>query len=383
MDASGNAPQRPDIEQLLIPESKRNFFTKLSDKKNRKRRKLFDGSHTYNSWPEGWGDARLFSKRAVPDIYHLHWVAGFLDWGSALPLLTKQAPVIWTLHDLNPLQGIWHYDPDPDEINAKRNEIDIMARKIKTSTFSEIDKEKLVFVAPSLWMAKCCKEGNLTKNFSVEHIPYGIDTEIFYPIDKYAAKISLGIPSDTILIGFLADQIDDKRKGIDILQEAIKYLSPHLSLMLVTIGNGKIEIPISRKALHLGSVQVDSLLRLFYSACDIFVCPSLQDNLPNTILEAMACGTAVVGSAVGGIPDMVTEGETGWLASPGDAKSLAEALEKGLSNTQNLTNAGNNSRNRIVKDFNLRLQAERYIALYQRILDNTYKPGEQLGNHSR
>lgn len=119
-----------------------------------------------------------------------------------------------------------------------------------------------------------------------------------------------------------------------VLQAALERLASTRPLVLVTVGKGTPKIPSGVALTGLGPLREDRLLRLFYSACDVFVYPSLQDNLPNTVLEAMACGTAVVGSATGGIPDMVREGETGWLATPGDAAALADALGTALADAE-------------------------------------------------
>lgn len=377
IDADGpGAPERPDVTRLVRPDRrKRSLWTRLTGRGDlRRRQPPFVGAHTYATWPEGWGGPEVFAGAgagfgdAVAEVTHLHWVGDFLDWRATLPALAARGPLVWTLHDLHPTQGVWHYDPDADERNAERDRLDARAREIKRAALAEVPSERLVFVAPSRWMAERCRASELTGRFAVEHIPYGVDSEVFYPVDKMAARTALGLTPGVAVVGFVADSLVDRRKGMAVLQAAMERLAPTRALALVTVGNGQPAAPAGAELARLGPVREDRLLRLFYSACDVFVCPSLQDNLPNTVLEAMACGTAVVGSATGGIPDMVAEGETGWLTAPGDAAALAGALDAALADAGRLAEAGRRARARVLAEFTLQRQAERHLALYRRLL---------------
>lgn len=369
IDAGGGAPERPDVVRLARPDRrKRSLWTRLTGRGDwRRYQRPFAGAHTYSTWPEGWGVPGVFPREDAPDVRHLHWVGDFLDWRTALPAFAASAPVVWTLHDLHPTQGVWHYDPDREERNPERDELDRKAREIKREALARVPTDRLVFVAPSKWMAERCRTSELTGRFAVEHIPNGVDVEAFSPVDKAAARAALGLAPGLPAVGFVADSLADPRKGMAVLQAALARLAAKRPAVLVTIGNGAVPGLTGVETAGLGPVKEDRLLRLFYSACDVFVCPSLQDNLPNTVLEAMACGTPVVGSRTGGVPDMVREGETGWLATSGDAEALATALLVALEERRRLEDAGRRARERVLAEFTLKLQAERHAALYRRL----------------
>lgn len=373
LDAGGTAtPTRSDLIVWPRPKKRsRSLWTRLKghgDELNYKR--LFAGTTTYVTWPEGWGKASRFELLPTPDLWHLHWMGEFLDWPTALPAMAQRAPIVWTLHDLNPTQGVWHYDPQTEELNANRNELDIRAREIKRGALSAVPPSRLIFAAPSRWIADRCSASELTSRYEVVHIPNGVNTDFFHPVDKDVAKASLCLSPAARVVGFVAHHLSDPRKGMLILQEALERLLLPQPIILLTLGSRGIGSQLELAAaslVSLGPVYDERLLRLFYSACDLFVCPSLQDNLPNTVLEAMACGTPVVASETGGITDMIREGETGWMAHPGDAEALAALLSRVLVNQVCLTEAGHRARTRVLKEFTLRLQAERYADLYQRI----------------
>lgn len=370
LDAGGSAvPSRPDITTWARPNRLyRRLLTRLKGRVDpRERLRSFVGCTTHTTWPEGWGDAKRFASLPTPDIWHLHWVGSFLDWPSALPAMARRAPIIWTLHDLNPTQGVWHYDPYSNEKNALRTQLDDQARIVKYESLKAISPERLTFVAPSRWMADRCRSSPLTEHFTTVHIPYGIDSEIFSPMCRQAARHELGLAPKVPVLGFVAENLTDRRKGMTVLQAALELLAVKQPVMLLTVGKGEPSTPNGVERVNLGPVYEDHMLRLFYSACDAFVCPSLQDNLPNTVLEAMACGTAVVGSDTGGIPDMVQNGDNGWLAAPDDAGALAEALNAALADAGRLAYAGQRARAKVLTEYTLHRQAERYAELYRRL----------------
>ena len=148
-----------------------------------------------------------------------------MDWPTTLPELTQKCPIVWTLHDINPTQGAWHYTPVEDEINDERTKWEQRAYSIKENALREVDPRRLVFVGPSKWMVDQCKESALTNKFESIHIPYGLDATIFSPIDTNTAKKALGIDPSQKVIGFIADSISDPRKGIAALHQALNTLA--------------------------------------------------------------------------------------------------------------------------------------------------------------
>lgn len=321
--------------------------------------------------PIGWGSIEVLKKLPVPDVWNLHWVSWFLDWETMLPWMAERAPIVWTLHDLNPLKGLWHYEPLPEECTIKRMALEAKAVELKRRALAKVPRERLTFVGPSRWMVEACRKSPVTKGFSIQHIPYGLDTEVFSPRDPSVFRKICGIPQAAVVLGFIADNLRDPRKGMASLQQALAELAvTHPGAHLITVGNGKIDsggLPHS----HLGPIHSDLLLSYFYSACDVFLCPSLQDNLPNTVLEAMATGTPAIGYNTGGIPDMI-DNDSGRLAvNVGDSASLLDAIH-GLLADRSFSR--DSIRQQAVSCYRLAGQAEQYRKVYQDI----GRPSSQL-----
>lgn len=311
--------------------------------------------------PVGWGGIGMLENLPTPDVWNLHWVSWFLDWETMLPWMAERAPIVWTLHDLNPLKGIWHYDPLPGERTSERMKHEQDAMAMKRRALEKIPRDRLTFVGPSRWMAEECQKSPVTHGFRVEHIPYGLDTGVFTPRDPSLLRTMFGIPADSYVIGFVADNIDDPRKGMKALLEALLLIrSEYPGIHLVTVGNGDISCGEIAHT-HLGPIQSDRLISFFYSACDLFVCPSLQDNLPNTVLESMACSTPVVGYRIGGLPDMLQSG-IGMLADPsGGSSELGRTLLHGLKGDGLLRSVIREHAN---SRYSLGKQSAEYLSLY-------------------
>lgn len=363
---AGGLPDAPGAKHLDVSGSPAPLRSRIrrSHWRNQLRQKFF-GTRTPYSSPFGWGSYGSFRNLPVPDIWNLHWVSQFLDWERLLPWMAAQAPIVWTLHDLNPLMGVWHYVPFAEELNEERNRMEQKAIAFKKQALSLIPKNRLTFVGPSKWMVQQCRQSQITCEYLVEHIPYGLDTEVFAPRDSETIRGMYAIPKDVFVIGFIADNVTDPRKGMKpLLQALVQIARGHPDIHLVTVGNGVIE-SASIAHTHLGPIHNDRLLSFFYSACDIFACPSLQDNLPNTVLEAMACGTPVVAYQTGGLPDMVKESETGQIAeNPGDPDSLRRAIERTLHPVSEAKRLGRVARMCATSEYPLAGQAARYNVLY-------------------
>jgi glycosyltransferase involved in cell wall biosynthesis len=311
--------------------------------------------------PIGWGSIDMLSRLPVPDVWNLHWVSWFLDWETMLPWMAERAPIVWTLHDLNPLKGIWHYEPPPGECNDVRTGLEAKAVELKRRALAKVPRDRLTFVGPSRWMVERCSRSPITAPFPVKHIPYGLDTEIFHPRDPSVLRKMCGVSEDAVVIGFIADHLNDPRKGMKSLQEALASLArEHPHAHLITVGNGTIQsggLPHT----HLGPIYSDLLLTYFYSACDWFVCPSLQDNLPNTVIESMACGTPVVAYEIGGLPDMVHDHSGLLVPYTDEGDSLLVALRQCCVTRRNTPDA---VRGQADAEYSLATQAERYIGIY-------------------
>ena len=366
LDAEGTA-HGPSVVKLSQPSQYGSFFQRMRRKKWAKiTQEHFGPTSPPTSNPLGWGSIEMLERLPKPDVWNMHWVSWFLDWENLLPWMAEQAPIVWTLHDLNPLRGIWHYEPQPEELTPIRLKYNDQAIEIKRRALAKIPKDRITFVGPSKWMVEECRKSPVTAGFRVEHIPYGLDASIFAPQDQKQARNIFGIGRDDFVIGFIADHIHDRRKGVTPLLEALKQLAKENAwLHLLTVGNGRLQMGDFCNT-HLGPIQSDRLLSFFYSACDVFACPSLQDNLPNTVLESLACGVPAVAYDTGGLPDMVEDGKTGRLAGkPGDADSLSHVLKQMLAGECNVIDMRQSSREVALSRYQLEIQAGKYFSLYQ------------------
>lgn len=177
------------------------------------------------------------------------------------------------------------------------------------------------------------KKSALLAGQSITSIPNPIDTHVFCPADKAAARLELGLPEDRNIILFVSQRVTDKRKGMDYLVEAVRTLTEKHPEMkadtaIAILGGhseelaGRLDLPVY----PLGYISEEHKIAGAYNAADVFVSPSLEDNLPNTIMEAMACGVPCAGFKVGGIPEMIDNGKNGYVAALRDADDLARGI---------------------------------------------------------
>jgi glycosyltransferase involved in cell wall biosynthesis len=312
------------------------------------------------------------------DVLNLHWVAEFVDYRhlfqhSAL----SSTPIVWRLSDMNPFTGGCHYNMGCAKFRStcgacpqlgSTDEKDL-ARQIwrrKSEAFEAVDAQQLHFVAQSRWIAEQVASSPLTERFGVTVIPNGVDHHTFFPRETEGVKRALNIEEDRNVLLFVAHSVTNKRKGFEKLAQALDGVPK--DVMLVSIGNNEPEIESRAPHLHLGRIQSNGLLSVFYSLADLFVIPSRQDNLPNTVLESMACGTPVVGFDTGGIPDMVRPDETGWLAETGNVRALRQAIEQALADDAAREQRGQRGRAVVEEEYTLERQARRYRHLYERLV---------------
>jgi glycosyltransferase involved in cell wall biosynthesis len=366
LDAEGSA-HGPSVINLSHPSKPSSLFLRLRRKKWANIiRQHFRPTTPPASNPIGWGSIEMFEKFPKPDVWNLHWVSWFLDWGNLLPWMAEQAPIVWTLHDLNPLRGIWHYEPQPEERTPERLKYEAEAMEIKRRALAKVPKDRITFVGPSKWMVEECRKSPVTAGFRAEHIPYGLDTQIFRARPKQRIREIFGIPESDFVIGFVADSVNDPRKGMHLLMEAIKELpTSNSNLHLIAVGSGKFD-NLGLLCTHVGGIHNDVLISHIYSACDVFVCPSTQDNLPNTVLEALACGTPVIGFKVGGLPDLVLPPHNGLLADIDNGMlNLAEKISEAMNLFRPNLEKNFSYSSKIADQYTLAQQAKRYRNSYE------------------
>lgn len=331
---------------------------------------------TYFSDDRSEYGSQLLSQLPQGDILHLHWVSGFLDYREFFHRHQPYRSVVWTLHDMNAFTGGCHFDGNcgryaqtcgccPQLKSKEFADFSHTSWKRKRLAYQELKPGELHLVAPSRWLAQEVRRSSLLSSYQVTVIPYGLDTDVFQPRDSRAARDVLGLRHDSKVILFLADWVSEARKGLPQLVEALSMITEQPDLYLLVLGQGRIELPPSLPRIRLEYVRNDRLLSMIYSAADVFVLPALQDNLPNTVLEAQACGLPVVAFSTGGIPDLVHDGVNGQLVACGDTRGLRDSLLHLLNSVGVRRTMGANARDRAVKEYSLEVQAKRYVELYQ------------------
>ena len=270
------------------------------------------------------------------DVIHLHWVnQGMLSLKQLRQMLLSGKRIVWTMHDEWPFRGIRHYTEEGNAMEEK-NISALEERLFKTK--QEIYRlGNIRFVGCSQWITDLAQEA--MPNANVRHINNCIPHNIFHPQDRQDARKAFSLPQDQKLILFTCQKVTDKRKGMAYLLEALKYLNepkPHL----VVVGGNTEDLLNSNLGIDKGNlhfipyVNGEREMARLYSAVDCFVTPSLQDNLPNTIAEAMSCGTPCVGFNAGGIPEMISHMKNGYVAQYCDSKDLAHGIVCALSHPE-------------------------------------------------
>ncbi|MFD0793143.1 glycosyltransferase family 4 protein [Mucilaginibacter litoreus] len=318
------------------------------------------------------------------DIIHLHWTnAGFLSISEIKKLLAFNKPVIWTLHDMWAFTGGCHYsgpcryfenqcgncyflrNPHDDDISH-----DGWLRKSRMFAAAK----NLQVVTCSHWLGEQAMKSTLLKGFMVKAIPNPIDTDFFAPKPQNKAREKWKISVSAKIILFGAANINDRRKGITFLVDALHHLKS-------TANDDNIEIVIFGKNKHfdvsalpflvhqLGIIKSPAELVEIYSMADVFVSPAVEDNLPNMIMEAMACATPVVAFDTGGIPDLIDHRVNGYLASFKSPEDMAKGISFLLS--EESTGFAEAARDKVKRVFNNKKVAGEYISLYQSALNHT------------
>jgi glycosyltransferase involved in cell wall biosynthesis len=327
----------------------------------------------------------FISQMPPSDILHLHWINTLIDFRTFFPRVAKSHFLVWTLHDMNPFTGGCHYDNGCGRFkqncgkcpNLGSNHERDLSRRIwneKRQIYSQLDRSRLHIVTPSRWLAAECQQSSLLESFPVSVIPNGLDLNVFKPRNRGFSRNILGLPANSKVILFVAHSVGEKRKGFSILLKALGSLSGFPGLHLLSVGQKPFHIQGSFPHIHMGYVSHDSLLSVIYSAADIFVIPSILDNLPNTVTESISCGTPVVGFAVGGIPDLVQHGLTGLLSSASDVNALQQCIQTILMHDNLREQMSANCRKRAIDAFGVALQARAYLDLYRSLCPQAANP---------
>lgn len=301
-------------------------------------------------------DVHLHPIVQEADVLNLHWVNhGYFGLSALEKLFSLQKPVIWHMHDYWAFTGGCHYPADclnflkgcgscPALIGSSTNDV---SRKIFSRKRAIFEINPPVLVGASAWLTtEAAKSALVTATKTqTQHIFNPIDLDYYAPGDKATARSQMGLSINQNFLLFAAMNTEDPRKGFAQLKAALKAVATDLSatteLLVAGKANQQFENYSTFKVHFLGSLN-QAEMRQAYQAADAFIIPSLEENLPNTVLESLACGTPVAGFKAGGIPEMVIDGQNGYLAEVGDALGLAHAISAtfALSKTNIQTQTG-------------------------------------------
>ncbi len=339
----------------------------------------------------GLNDIHLLSSSAVArmpqvaaadlvDIHCLH--SGTFSYLS-LPALCAAKPVVFTFHDMWPITGHCHASlecrrwmsgcgacPHLDVEPAVRRDATAFEWRMKRSAYQRSD---FTIVTPSRWL-KDQVGASMLAGMPVHHIPHGVDPGVFTPLDKRACREALGLPLDGVILLCAIEYMNRPLKGAALMADALRHLGTTelRKATLVVFGRsdpsliGSLPVPV----VDLGYLEHDRMKALAYSAADVLINPSRAESFGLVALEGMACGLPVVAFDVGGIPELVRPGQTGYLAIPEDAASLASGVRAMLADPASARAQGTRAREVVETEFTLEKQVSRTLALYQNVMSS-------------
>lgn len=320
------------------------------------------------------------------DIVHLHWInEGYLSIKSLSKLSKLNKPIVWTLHDMWAFTGGCHYSSGclrylsscgncpylilPSDSDFS-NTIFLAKKKL-------YKKFQLAFITCSEWLANIAREVPQFKDKMVSPIHNTLDTNVYKPIDQIYIRGKLNLPKDKFLILFVALSTKEERKGFSYLKNSLDYLVKQYPMSkdqieLLILGSSSIDqlkgIPL--KVNTSERKREDKDIAEYYNAANIFLAPSQEDNLPNTVLESLSCGTPVVAFKIGGIPEMVEHKKNGYLAEAKSLEDFSNGIYWMFQNRDQLKDLRKNARNKIVEYFSPQLIANAHLSFYKKQLNN-------------
>ena len=313
------------------------------------------------------------------DIIHLHWInQGMLSLSGIRQILRSGKPVVWTMHDIWPATAICHVTLGCRHFTSQCHHCRLLPgggsrNDLSTTIWQKkrrmIENESIYFVACSHWLESEAKKSALLDGQKVTSVPNPIDTHIYKRGNKQEARQRLGLPLDKKLILFASQRVTNENKGMSYLVEACRQLADIPQLGVVILG-GHAEEVVSQlpiESFPLGYVNDEQRIVDVYRAADVFVLPSLSENLPNTIMEAMACGVPCVGFRVGGIPEEIDHKKNGYVAEYASALDLAKGIRWILSEAD-YERLSEQAVHKVVHSYSQRSVASQYMEVYNQAL---------------
>ncbi len=331
------------------------------------------------------------------DVVNFHGIQGQFMSYLALPALTADKAAVFTVRDMWPLTGhcAVNYDcerwrtgcgrcPYPTAPPALPGGRDGTRLEWLLKRWA-YNRARMTVVALSTRMAAQVRQSMLG-HFPVYHIPNGVDTTAYQPLDRAQCRRALELTAGKKVLLFAAGHLDRENKGGEVLLQALYGLPSALQkdLVVLLMGAGGEALASAthldvRPLDYVGGTRLKSVL---YTAADLFVLPTFGEGLPNVLLESMACGTPMVSFDVGGVPDLVRPGVTGYLAAPGDVEDLRRGILQLIEDDASRSAMGQRCRTIAVTEYDTSYEVQRYIALYHRVLHSELSPGEVCDAHA-
>jgi glycosyltransferase involved in cell wall biosynthesis len=256
------------------------------------------------------------------DIVNLHWISKIIDYDSFFK--ECKVPIVWTMHDMNPILGVFHYQNEMLKHFRDFNQLDARIKLIKKECYFK-HVNKITVSAPSIWLHNEIIKSNLFERSRINYIPYSIPLNIFKPLDKKRLREKYNFSNDEKIILFIADNLSVYRKGFDLLLEAFSLLNLD-NVCMVAIGDPPTNLQSKNKIFYTGRITSEITLADYYSCADLFIIPSREEALGNTMLESLSCGTPVIGFEIGGLVDHIVNHVTGYIVEQISAEDLAKTI---------------------------------------------------------
>jgi glycosyltransferase involved in cell wall biosynthesis len=323
----------------------------------------------------------FYQAADILQFHNLH--SGYFNY-LAIPALTKDKPAVFTLHDMWGITGHCSYSYDCDRWKTgcgKCPYLDVYPAIKLDGSHVEWQLKKWAYansnikavVTASRWLMDLLQQSILS-HIPIHHIPYGLDLDVFEPLDRDACRQVLGIPLDKKVLIFGVPSLSDSRKGGDLVVKALQGLPDSLRkdtvLLVMGDGEGKLVESIDMPVVSLGFISGDRLRAIAYSAADLTLFPTRADNLPLTLQESIACGVPVVSFKVGGVPEVIRPGQTGYLSLPDNVEDFRNGIIELLEDHEQRSQMARTCREIACQEYTLDQQAQRYIELYEHILQN-------------
>lgn len=360
---AGNTPSIPFFDSLL-----QKFLSKT---KNLFNLLISDGEIVFDKYGADICGHPLVKEA---DVICLHWVNSFISNREISNILAMGKPVYWVMHDMWPFTGGCHYAGDCNRYRQDCRQCPMAGTKKKNAVSYWHDRKQECFrgdnlypIGPSRWISECARESTIFGGKRIATIPNPINTELFCPLhedEKRGIIKKYGLSEQKVTILFAAVKVNNPLKGFSFFADAVSRLSPK-KYQILMLGESKEEVML-RQLLHLdvcftGFVKAAEQLRDIYSAADLLVAPSLQENYSNTVLEALSCSTPAVVFDVGGMCDLVKTGVNGYLARLKDTEDLCRGIEETAANRQEL---GRAARERVLKENTYSVVAKQYMLMF-------------------